>query len=118
GADTVKLPFGHHGGNHPVRRVETGQVEITSENHNFAAAADTLAGRAEITHVNLNDGLCEGLRVLAAAASRLHYHPEAGRGPHDARYLFDEFRALMARSGARYATQRSRNRVSSSGEDS
>jgi carbamoyl-phosphate synthase small subunit len=98
GADTVKLPFGHHGGNHPVRRLATGTVEITSQNHNFAVAADTLAGRAEVTHVNLNDGVCEGLRVLDAPAFSVQYHPEAGPGPHDARYLFKEFDDLMARS--------------------
>jgi carbamoyl-phosphate synthase small subunit len=97
GAQTVKLPFGHHGGNHPVRRIATGQVEITSQNHNFAVAADTLAGRAEVTHVNLNDGVCEGLRVLDAPAFSVQYHPEAGPGPHDARYLFEEFRLLMER---------------------
>jgi carbamoyl-phosphate synthase small subunit len=97
GADTVKLPFGHHGGNHPVRRLATGQVEITSQNHNFAVAADSLAGRAEVTHVNLNDGVCEGLRVLDAPAFSVQYHPEAGPGPHDARYLFEEFRLLMER---------------------
>jgi len=98
GAETVKLPFGHHGGNHPVRRLATGQVEITSQNHNFAVAADTLAGRAELTHVNLNDGVCEGLRVLDAPAFSVQYHPEAGPGPHDARYLFEEFRLLLERS--------------------
>jgi carbamoyl-phosphate synthase small subunit len=97
GADTFKLPFGHHGGNHPVRRIETGRVEITSQNHNFAVAADTLAGRADVTHVNLNDGVCEGLRLTDAPAFSVQYHPEAGPGPHDARYLFDEFRALMSR---------------------
>ena len=117
GADTVKLPFGHHGGNHPVRRIETGQVEITSQNHNFAVAADTLAGRAEVTHVNLNDGVCEGLRVVDAPAFSVQYHPEAGPGPHDARYLFDEFRALMQRSRAREASYAPSTRVSSSGED-
>jgi carbamoyl-phosphate synthase small subunit len=97
GAETVKLPFGHHGGNHPVRRLATGRVEITSQNHNFAVAADSLAGRAEVTHVNLNDGVCEGLRVLDAPAFSVQYHPEAGPGPHDARYLFEEFRLLMER---------------------
>jgi carbamoyl-phosphate synthase small subunit len=117
GADTVKLPFGHHGGNHPVRRLETGQVEITSQNHNFAVAADTLAGRAEVTHVNLNDGVCEGLRVLDAPAFSVQYHPEAGPGPHDARYLFDEFRALMKRSGARRVSSMPEKRVSSFTED-
>jgi carbamoyl-phosphate synthase small subunit len=75
--------------------VATGTVEITSQNHNFAVAADTLAGRAEVTHVNLNDGVCEGLRVLDAPAFSVQYHPEAGPGPHDARYLFAEFRELM-----------------------
>ena len=84
GAETVKLPFGHHGGNHPVQHLATGQVEITSQNHNFAVAADSLAGRAEVTHVNLNDGVCEGMRVLDAPAFSVQYHPEAGPGPHDA----------------------------------
>jgi carbamoyl-phosphate synthase small subunit len=96
-ATTAKLPFGHHGGNHPVRNVATGHVEITSQNHNFAVTADSLTGRAEITHVNLNDGVCEGLRVLDAPAFSVQYHPEAGPGPHDARYLFEEFRRLMER---------------------
>jgi carbamoyl-phosphate synthase small subunit len=95
GASTEKLAFGHHGGNHPVRRLDTGQVEITSQNHNFAVVADSLPGRAEVTHVNLNDGVCEGLRVVGAPAFGVQYHPEAGPGPHDARYLFAEFRRLM-----------------------
>ncbi|HEY8092202.1 MAG TPA: glutamine-hydrolyzing carbamoyl-phosphate synthase small subunit, partial [Acidimicrobiales bacterium] len=83
GAETVKLPFGHHGGNHPVQRLTSGRVEITSQNHNFAVAADSLAGRAELTHVNLNDGVCEGMRVLDGPAFGVQYHPEAGPGPHD-----------------------------------
>jgi carbamoyl-phosphate synthase small subunit len=95
GAETVKLPFGHHGGNHPVRHLATGQVEITSQNHNFAVAADSLAGKAELTHVNLNDGVCEGMRLLDAPAFSVQYHPEAGPGPHDSRYLFDTFARLM-----------------------
>jgi carbamoyl-phosphate synthase small subunit len=95
GAHTEKLPFGHHGGNHPVRRLETGAVEITSQNHNFAVVADSLAGKAEMTHVNLNDGVCEGLRVLDARAFSVQHHPEAGPGPHDASYLFGLFAELM-----------------------
>jgi carbamoyl-phosphate synthase small subunit len=95
GGTTEKLPFGHHGGNHPVRRLETGAVEITSQNHNFAVMADSLSGIAEVTHVNLNDGVCEGMRVLDAPAFSVQYHPEAGPGPHDARYLFALFDDLM-----------------------
>lgn len=98
GGATVKLAFGHHGGNHPVRRLATGQVEITSQNHNYAVAAGSLEGSdAEVTHLNLNDGVIEGLRCREAAAFSVQYHPEAGPGPHDARYLFEEFRRLMDR---------------------
>jgi carbamoyl-phosphate synthase small subunit len=95
GAATVKLPFGHHGGNHPVQNLATGRVEITSQNHNFAVDADSLAGIAEMTHVNLNDGVCEGMRVHDRRAFSVQYHPEAGPGPHDARYLFAEFQRLL-----------------------
>jgi carbamoyl-phosphate synthase small subunit len=93
GGSTYKLQFGHHGGNHPVRHEATGRVEITSQNHNYAVA-DDLDG-VELTHVNLNDGVVEGFRVLGAPAFGVQHHPEAGPGPHDARYLFDEFTALM-----------------------
>jgi carbamoyl-phosphate synthase small subunit len=96
GAETTKLPFGHHGANHPVRDLRSGAVEITSQNHNFAVAADTLAGRAELTHVNLNDGVCEGMRIPGERAFSVQYHPEAGPGPHDSTYLFDEFADLIA----------------------
>ncbi len=95
GGETYKLPFGHHGGNHPVRNLATGRVEITSQNHNFCVDADSLAGRVEVTHVNLNDGTNEGMRVLDAPAFSVQYHPEAGPGPHDSRYLFGEFVQLM-----------------------
>jgi carbamoyl-phosphate synthase small subunit len=98
GATTYKLPFGHHGGNHPVRRTATGRVEITSQNHNYAVAADSL-GATEVTHVNLNDGVIEGLRSTEVPAFSVQYHPEAGPGPHDARYLFEEFRMLMDAHG-------------------
>ncbi len=94
GGQTFKLPFGHHGGNHPVRRVATGAVEITSQNHNYAVADATLAG-VEVTHVNLNDGVVEGLACRDVPAFGVQYHPEAGPGPHDASYLFEAFRALM-----------------------
>jgi carbamoyl-phosphate synthase small subunit len=95
GGATVKLPFGHHGGNHPVRNLATGRVEITSQNHNFAVDADSVADRAELTHVNLNDGVCEGLRVLDVPAFSVQHHPEAGPGPHDSAYLFEEFATLL-----------------------
>ncbi len=99
GAETVKLAFGHHGGNHPVQRLRDGRVEITSQNHNFAVAADSLNGHARVTHVNLNDGVCEGLRLTEARAFGVQYHPEAGPGPHDSRYLFADFAALMTDRG-------------------
>jgi len=101
GATTVKLPFGHHGGNHPVRHLARGTVEITSQNHNFAVDADSLSGRAELTHVNLNDGVCEGFRLTDVPAFGVQYHPEAGPGPHDSRYLFDEFATAMSRTTVR-----------------
>jgi carbamoyl-phosphate synthase small subunit len=100
GARTFKLPFGHHGGNHPVRRLDTGQVEITSQNHNYAVDGATLPTSgpfaAEVTHVNLNDGVVEGFRCTGAPAFSVQYHPEAGPGPHDARYLFARFREMIA----------------------
>jgi carbamoyl-phosphate synthase small subunit len=96
GGSTYKLPFGHHGGNHPVRRVRDGRVEITSQNHNYAVADGTLEA-ADVTHVNLNDGVIEGLACREVPAFSVQYHPEAGPGPHDARYLFEEFSTLMDR---------------------
>ncbi len=99
GATTYKLPFGHHGGNHPVQRLSTGRVEITSQNHNYAVAEGSLS-RSAVTHVNLNDGVIEGLSSRDTPAFSVQYHPEAGPGPHDARYLFEEFRALMDATGA------------------
>jgi carbamoyl-phosphate synthase small subunit len=97
GGATYKLRFGHHGGNHPVRHEASGRVEITSQNHNYAIDADSLAGAGgvDLTHVNLNDGVVEGFRFREAPAFSVQYHPEAGPGPHDARYLFDDFVSLM-----------------------
>ena len=95
-AGTVKLPFGHHGGNHPVQDVRTGRISITSQNHNFAVAADTLPQGVELTHVNLNDHVCEGLEVVGERCFSVQHHPEAGPGPHDSRYLFDQFETLMS----------------------
>jgi carbamoyl-phosphate synthase small subunit len=100
GGQTFKLPFGHHGGNHPVRHQASGHVEITSQNHNFCVDPESLGGRVEVTHLNLNDHTNEGMRVLDAPAFSVQYHPEAGPGPHDSRYLFGMFAELIdARKG-------------------
>jgi carbamoyl-phosphate synthase small subunit len=95
GAETFKLRFGHHGGNHPVRNLDTERVEITSQNHNYAIDASTLPDGVEVTHLNLNDGDVEGVRAEALGAFSVQYHPEAGPGPHDARYLFNDFVECM-----------------------
>lgn len=119
GATTFKLPFGHHGGNHPVRRLADGRVEITAQNHGFAVDLWSLArreaprrdglagpdllprqvtgdfGEVRPTHQNLNDGTLEGLRCLDISAMSVQYHPEAAPGPHDALGLFDDFLGLM-----------------------
>jgi carbamoyl-phosphate synthase small subunit len=95
GGTTHKLPFGHHGGNHPVRRLATGGVEITSQNHNYAVVDGSMGPDVDVTHLNLNDGVIEGVRSERLRAFGVQYHPEAGPGPHDAAYLFTEFAALM-----------------------
>ncbi len=95
GGSTFKLRFGHHGGNHPIRRIATGGIEIASHNHNYAIDPASLAEGVEITHVNLNDGTVAGLRQADRWCFSVQYHPEAGPGPHDPRYLFTEFAALI-----------------------
>jgi carbamoyl-phosphate synthase small subunit len=111
GLETFKLPFGHHGANHPVRDLQTGRVEITSQNHGFAALGpggartidtdepvrwDTDFGAAQLSHVNLYDRTVEGLELLEVPGGTVQYHPEAGPGPHDSLYLFDRFLERIA----------------------
>jgi carbamoyl-phosphate synthase small subunit len=96
GMSTFKLHRGHRGQNHPVKNLITGKSEITSQNHGFAIDPDSNMGSVEITHINLNDNTVEGIRVKDKSAFAVQYHPEASPGPHDSRYLFDEFVALMA----------------------
>jgi carbamoyl-phosphate synthase small subunit len=109
GLETFKLPFGHRGANHPVKDLETGKIDITSQNHGFAVRTpgggetidadepvrwETDFGAAELTHINLYDRTVEGLALRDVAGCTVQYHPEAGPGPHDARYLFDRFLEL------------------------
>ncbi|HEX4466994.1 MAG TPA: glutamine-hydrolyzing carbamoyl-phosphate synthase small subunit [Solirubrobacteraceae bacterium] len=111
GLETFKLPFGHHGANHPVRDLQTGRVEITSQNHGFAALGPggsrtidsdepvrwaTDFGEAQLSHVNLYDRTVEGLELLEVPGGTVQYHPEAGPGPHDSLYLFDRFLERIA----------------------
>jgi len=101
GAEIFKLKFGHHGANHPVREERTGVVSITSQNHGYAVAAESLPPELRVTHVNLNDGTIEGLEHRARPLFAIQYHPEAAPGPHDARHLFDRFVEAMERAPAR-----------------
>jgi carbamoyl-phosphate synthase small subunit len=95
GGRTFKLPFGHHGSNHPVSDLATGRIEITAQNHNYAVEPDSLE-RGVVSHVNLNDGVIEGVDAPSERCFSVQYHPEAGPGPHDARYLFERFEDLLA----------------------
>jgi carbamoyl-phosphate synthase small subunit len=98
GARTYKLKFGHRGINQPVKDLETGRVEITTQNHGFVVDLDSLAGRARSTHVHLNDGTSEGLALDELDAFSVQYHPEAAAGPHDALHLFERFAQRIDRA--------------------
>ncbi|MEK4424360.1 glutamine-hydrolyzing carbamoyl-phosphate synthase small subunit [Solibacillus sp. FSL K6-1523] len=96
GASSFKLPFGHRGGNHPVKDLRTGRTDITSQNHGYAIDMDSLKGTdLELTHVALNDGTCEGVRHKKFPIFTVQYHPEASPGPEDSNHLFDEFIEMM-----------------------
>jgi carbamoyl-phosphate synthase small subunit len=96
GGKTFKLKFGHHGGNHPIKNLRTGKVEITSQNHNFAVDPESLdANHVELTHINLNDQTLAGLKHKTDPMFSVQYHPEASPGPHDSHYLFHQFRTMM-----------------------
>jgi carbamoyl-phosphate synthase small subunit len=91
GCETYKMPFGHHGANHPVRNLRTGRIEITSQNHGFAVRQETIPEGVALTHRNLYDGTVEGLASEELRARSVQYHPESSPGPRDSGYLFDEF---------------------------
>ncbi|MFC1516593.1 glutamine-hydrolyzing carbamoyl-phosphate synthase small subunit [Thermodesulfobacteriota bacterium] len=96
GGTTFKLKFGHRGANQPVKNLLTGKIEITSQNHGFSVNVDSMDEKnIEITHINLNDNTLEGFRHREYPIIAVQYHPEASPGPHDAKYLFDEFKAMM-----------------------
>jgi len=131
GLETYKLPFGHHGANHPVKDLTTGRVEITSQNHGFAVLGpngertiagdepvrwETDFGAAELTHINLYDRTVEGLALRDVPGATVQYHPEAGPGPHDALHLFDRFVGEIARSaGADHVRESPTGRFSTEG---
>ncbi|WP_413438964.1 glutamine-hydrolyzing carbamoyl-phosphate synthase small subunit [Sulfuriferula sp. GW1] len=98
GARTVKMKFGHHGANHPVKDLDTGRVAITSQNHGFAVDADTLPANLRVTHVSLFDGSLQGFARTDVPAFSFQGHPEASPGPHDVGYLFDRFVAMMQKA--------------------
>jgi len=100
GCSTYKLKFGHRGLNQPVKDLETGRIEITTQNHGFCVDVASMEGKCEMTHQHLNDDTCQGFRHIATGAFAVQYHPEAAAGPHDARYLFQRFVDNIAQAGA------------------
>ncbi len=98
GAQTYKLRFGHRGANHPVKNLNTGSVEVTSQNHGFAVETSSLPSNVHVTHINLNDNTCAGIAIPDKQAFAVQYHPEASPGPHDSDYLFRDFVAMMLQS--------------------
>jgi carbamoyl-phosphate synthase small subunit len=96
GGKTYKLKFGHHGGNHPVKQMHTGKIEITAHNHNYAVDPDSIKqSEVDLTHIDLNDNTLEGMRHRSLPLFSVQYHPEASPGPHDSHYLFSDFRKMM-----------------------
>jgi carbamoyl-phosphate synthase small subunit len=105
GLDVYKMYVGHRGANHPVKNLETQRVEVTTQNHGFAIDRDSVRADAAVeTHVNLNDGTLEGLRFKQFDGMSVQYHPEASPGPHDSRYLFDQFLSMIAQATPRRAS--------------
>ena len=97
GAKTYKLKFGHRGCNHPVKNISNNMVEITSQNHGFTVEPSSLPDNLDITHISLNDQTIEGLKCSEVPAFSVQYHPESSPGPHDSRYLFEEFIDMMSK---------------------
>jgi carbamoyl-phosphate synthase small subunit len=100
GGRTYKLKFGHHGGNHPVKDLATGRVEITSQNHNYCVDIASLKGKVALTHRNLFDGSEEGMRHLELPVFSVQHHPEAGPGPNDSVHIFSQFRKMIEQGAA------------------
>ena len=98
GGQSYKLKFGHRGLNQPVKDLQTGRIEVTTQNHGFCVDVDSLQGKCEVTHLHLNDDTCEGIQHLETGAFSVQYHPEAAAGPHDSRYLFRRFTDAIARA--------------------